>query len=218
MDVADVAIRIILAGGAWGRHRSRARDQGAHRGLQDPHPGGCGSGSLHRGLVLRSRRYRYRPQPDLGRGGHRHRLPRCRRHRPLRRLGPGPYHCRQSVGGGRGGSAGRPGLLLGGSRHHRRGHRQPLPAPPDRRPAALSPLREGAGSAGALPVSRLCASGRTCRRAAAGPRRRQRDRNRTGGEANDTVHLLLDLPRGVDAPKLTALIADVEEVRTVRVE
>ena len=39
-----------------------------------------------------------------------------------------------------------------------------------------------------------------------------------GENANDTVHLLLDLPRGMDAPKLTALIADVEEVRTVRVE
>jgi putative Mg2+ transporter-C (MgtC) family protein len=39
-----------------------------------------------------------------------------------------------------------------------------------------------------------------------------------GEDSHDTVHLLLDLPRGMDAPKLTALIADVEEVRSVRVE
>jgi putative Mg2+ transporter-C (MgtC) family protein len=39
-----------------------------------------------------------------------------------------------------------------------------------------------------------------------------------GENAADTVHLLLDLPRGMDAPKLTALIADVEQVRTVRVD
>ena len=34
----------------------------------------------------------------------------------------------------------------------------------------------------------------------------------------DTIRLLLDLPRTLDAAKLTALIADLNEVRTVRVE
>jgi hypothetical protein len=40
----------------------------------------------------------------------------------------------------------------------------------------------------------------------------------SGDDTRDTIHLLLDLPRGVDAPKLVALIADLHEVRTVRVE
>jgi putative Mg2+ transporter-C (MgtC) family protein len=39
-----------------------------------------------------------------------------------------------------------------------------------------------------------------------------------GEDVADTIHLRLDLPRGIDAAKLTALIADVEEVRSVRVE
>lgn len=39
-----------------------------------------------------------------------------------------------------------------------------------------------------------------------------------GEDTHDTVHLLLDLPRGMDAPKLTALISSVEEVRNVWVE
>jgi putative Mg2+ transporter-C (MgtC) family protein len=34
----------------------------------------------------------------------------------------------------------------------------------------------------------------------------------------DTIRLLLDLPRTLDAAKVTALIADLHEVRTVRVE
>ena len=34
----------------------------------------------------------------------------------------------------------------------------------------------------------------------------------------DTIRLLLDLPRTLDTAKLTALIADLSEVRTVKVE
>jgi putative Mg2+ transporter-C (MgtC) family protein len=39
-----------------------------------------------------------------------------------------------------------------------------------------------------------------------------------GDNDGDTIHLLLDLPRTLDATKLTALIADLHEVRTVRIE
>lgn len=39
-----------------------------------------------------------------------------------------------------------------------------------------------------------------------------------GDDDRDTIHLLLDLPRTLDAAKLTALIADLHEVRTVRIE
>jgi putative Mg2+ transporter-C (MgtC) family protein len=39
-----------------------------------------------------------------------------------------------------------------------------------------------------------------------------------GEDASSTVHLLLGLPRGMDVAKLTALIADVEEVRTVTID
>jgi putative Mg2+ transporter-C (MgtC) family protein len=39
-----------------------------------------------------------------------------------------------------------------------------------------------------------------------------------GEDDRDTIRLLLDLPRTLDANKLTALIADLHEVRTVRVE
>jgi putative Mg2+ transporter-C (MgtC) family protein len=39
-----------------------------------------------------------------------------------------------------------------------------------------------------------------------------------GDNDRDTIHLLLDLPRTLDSAKLLALIADLHEVRTVRVE
>lgn len=39
-----------------------------------------------------------------------------------------------------------------------------------------------------------------------------------GDDQTDTVHLLLKLPRGLDSAKLTALIADLEEVQSVRIE
>jgi len=39
-----------------------------------------------------------------------------------------------------------------------------------------------------------------------------------GENDNDTVHLLLDLPRSLDQTRLTALIADLQEVRTVKIE
>jgi len=37
-------------------------------------------------------------------------------------------------------------------------------------------------------------------------------------DTTDTVHLLLDLPRGIDTEKLISLVADVHAVRTVRIE
>ena len=39
-----------------------------------------------------------------------------------------------------------------------------------------------------------------------------------GDSDRDTIHLLVDLPRTLNAEKLTALIAELPEVRTVRVE
>jgi putative Mg2+ transporter-C (MgtC) family protein len=39
-----------------------------------------------------------------------------------------------------------------------------------------------------------------------------------GDNDRDTIHLLLDLPRTLDAAKLTVLIADLHEVRTVLIE
>ena len=39
-----------------------------------------------------------------------------------------------------------------------------------------------------------------------------------GDNGRDTIRLLLDLPRTLDAAKLTVLIADLHEVRTVRIE
>jgi putative Mg2+ transporter-C (MgtC) family protein len=39
-----------------------------------------------------------------------------------------------------------------------------------------------------------------------------------GEDQSDTIHLLLKLPRGLDSAKLTALVADLEEVRSVSVE
>lgn len=39
-----------------------------------------------------------------------------------------------------------------------------------------------------------------------------------GDDDRDTIRLLLDLPRTLDAAKLTAMLADLHEVRTVRIE
>ncbi|OFW55595.1 MAG: hypothetical protein A2133_09530 [Actinobacteria bacterium RBG_16_64_13] len=39
-----------------------------------------------------------------------------------------------------------------------------------------------------------------------------------GDDQNDTIHLLLKLPRGLDATKLTALVGNLEEVKSVRVD
>jgi len=39
-----------------------------------------------------------------------------------------------------------------------------------------------------------------------------------GENDRDTIHLLLDLPRGLDQHKIVALIADLHEVRTVSIE
>jgi len=39
-----------------------------------------------------------------------------------------------------------------------------------------------------------------------------------GEDASDTIHLRLKLPRGLSTAKLTALVADLEEVRTVSVD
>ena len=39
-----------------------------------------------------------------------------------------------------------------------------------------------------------------------------------GEDDSDTIHLFLKLPRGLDTAKLTALIADLEEVRSVSVD
>jgi putative Mg2+ transporter-C (MgtC) family protein len=39
-----------------------------------------------------------------------------------------------------------------------------------------------------------------------------------GEDASDTVHLLLRLPRGMDQPRLTALLAELEDVKAVKIE
>jgi putative Mg2+ transporter-C (MgtC) family protein len=39
-----------------------------------------------------------------------------------------------------------------------------------------------------------------------------------GEDTTDTVHLLLKLPRGLDQTRLTALLADLEEVKAVKVD
>jgi putative Mg2+ transporter-C (MgtC) family protein len=40
----------------------------------------------------------------------------------------------------------------------------------------------------------------------------------SGEDDSDTIHLLLKLPRGLDKARLTALIAELEEVRSVRLD
>jgi hypothetical protein len=39
-----------------------------------------------------------------------------------------------------------------------------------------------------------------------------------GEDDRDTIHLFLKMPRGLDRAKLTALIAELEEVRSVSVD
>ena len=39
-----------------------------------------------------------------------------------------------------------------------------------------------------------------------------------GDNDRDTIHLLLDLPRTLNAAQLTVLTADLQEVRSVRIE
>ncbi|GEM_PF-1685551 len=39
-----------------------------------------------------------------------------------------------------------------------------------------------------------------------------------GDDQNDTIHLFLKLPRGLDQTRLIALVGDVDEVRSVTLE